>query len=264
MKRSNLALLAASVVLGMGVTQAHAGFTYDLRVAASGNPTASSNGGHTVTNPTAGVYTLELWGRISGDASPTNDSYSAGWLNLSSSAGAGGLAFSGAGTGVTNLVIPSRFEASVQGAATNTTPDNVQDWASADSTATAGWTLWQTTTPLPAGGATGQAVDANTWEVLLATITVNVQNVSAPSGAEKDTIISVGLPSTVTPTTFGTGPGKSRPIIYSLDGTTSNTGLSAGTGVTFAVTAAVVPEPASLGVLALGALSLVARRRRAK
>jgi len=267
-----MALLAASVAVGVGASRVNAAFTYDLRI--TGGPTAATNAGHTVTNPSAGDYSAQIWARVTGDTNQANDVMLAGYLNVFSTQVGGGL-FSGAGTGVTSLAIavpPWVGSASVSGIASDITSDNVQDWGSNDTSTDASpdgiksaWTVWQNTGGFVPGttiAGQSQQVNANTWEVLIANLTIHVANV----GSTGETDINLGIPGTAGVFSFATGAqgvGKHKPVNYTPDGasvTAANNGLTAGTGIAFVV----VPEPASLGVLALGALSLVARRRRAK
>jgi len=261
-------LLAASVVLGVAVTQAKAAFTYDLRV--TGGPTAATNGGHTVSDPLSGDYTLQIWGRVTGDTDPTNDTASFGYFNVLSSTPASNLLTAGSGVSTLAVAVPpwTGGGVSVNGnGPANLTPDGTADWGDTDQSSPGTWAEFLTSSPSVALGsttATSKAVNANTWEILIASLTVHV---NGTTGAAGETDFNVGVPTQTG--SFGFGTGKKHTVQYVLDGVTANgttanlTGTNTNpqtiSGVQF-LTA--VPEPASLGVLALGALALVARRSR--
>ncbi|HVT82656.1 MAG TPA: PEP-CTERM sorting domain-containing protein, partial [Phycisphaerae bacterium] len=235
---------------------AHGAFTYDLRAVAG--PTAALNGGHFIPDPSPGNYTLQLWGQLSGDSNLSNDAMAAGWFNLYTS-GSQPL-FSTPGSGITSVSIDPVWNVSITGSSSNLSNDGLADWGSNNQTGTVGWSLWQSGSKPATGGAIGHAVNANTWEMLLATITVHISGI-ALTGQETD--INVGVPS-VSGVFAYQGIGKYAPVLYDADGiighaAAASANLSAGNPVVFAIT---IPEPASLSLLALGALTMIARRRR--
>jgi len=263
-RKSKYAVLAGAVVAAAMASQAQAGFTYDLRFA-PGTPGATDS--HTVNlGATGATYTIQLWGQISGDTSQTNDGWGTSFVNAIVSSQTAGGAFASGGINSNGAALGSNVNSSAASAVigiggTDINADGVTDWGNqlSSSTVKANWVKWS------GGGNPGfipsvtttesQRVDANTWEVLLATFTVT------PTGA-------VGSGST-TFTPFETTQVKlsgtstvSATIVY-VDtagppvGAATNT-VSANNGVTFAV----VPEPASLGVLAVGGLALLGRKRR--
>src|ERR1043165_9422346 len=105
-------------------TKARAAFQYDLRFTSTGNPTAPSADLQSVANPEPGVYHLQLWAQISGDADLTNDAWTAGWFYITNST-ASSLLFSGSGAGIQNVAIPSTWEFSQVGTVGDANSDGV-------------------------------------------------------------------------------------------------------------------------------------------
>lgn len=285
---SKLSILSAAVLAAIVPNQAHASFTYDLRVAASGNPASASISAdrHTVVfDPSnglgaAGQYTLELWGRITGDASSANDVWTSGLLSMQSTASAAGNALNGGG--FVSGQLSSTFPGVRVGTPGDFNGDGIVDWGSNNAGSSTGGTkflYWNNTTPnpvppnpgpgfIPSGNVPGLsqpvAGDANSWEVLIATFVVNAGALVAQDASEHKTTLNVlPLSATVKLTATASQPG----LTFYQDGSTTAQGTTAaaiGAGVTFdLLPTVVVPEPASIGVLALGGLALLVRRKRA-
>jgi hypothetical protein len=271
-RSAKLSILTAAIVSAIAATEARAGFTYDLRFA-SGTEGVSQDL-HKVVNPSVGTtYTLQLWGRITGDTTLTNDVWTKGYVSVQSIAGISGNYLIGGGitNGAQNL---TNFPQSTQaGVGNDFSGDGIADWGGSNGTASSQgtkWMYWQNTTanasPGPgflangtvAGSSQPYAGDpTNSWEVLIATYTVTVAGLSETPGAETTFNVLSPLPTNVRQSSTG----NPASLGYYQDGSTTNqTSASAtiGLGATFVS----LPEPASLGVLALGGLALLARRRK--
>jgi len=256
-----MSVLAGAVVALILGSQANAAFNYDLRFTAAGNPVAPSADLHTVNNPTAGVYHLQLWAQISGNATLTDDSISSGFFAITSSTS--GTKLLGSGSAVLNPAYATTWPAAqVQTAAlADLNADGIGDWGSLDQASPTSWNLYQNVAGVPTGGAVGQQVNSTTWEVLVGTIDVNVANLAA-SGTST---FNVTLPVAGQGSFNYSGIGKFKPVIANIDGSnvTSAAQVTVGAGATFNIGGgANTPEPASLAVLGLGGLALLARRRK--
>jgi len=281
-RSAKLSILGAAVISAIAASEARASFTYDLRFAPSSEGISAD--GRTVTLvDNAGVkvsqtsYTLQLWGRITGDTIFNNDAWNKGLVSVGSAAAGAGQALTGGGitSGVANT---TNFSQSVtNGAGQDFTGDSISDWGSnTSSTSSQGtkWLYWQNTTVNSGGLGNGFVPDplnptttshaysgdtTNSWEVLIATYVVDASHIATQGDSALDTVFSlVTLPTSVkvTSTTNATS------LVYYQDGSGTQSNASSATlsGAKFEV-AAGVPEPASLGVLALGGLALLAKRR---
>jgi len=267
-RKSKYAVLAGAVVAAAMASQAQAGFTYDLRFAPGTVGLAATDlTNHTVNlGATGATYTLQLWGQISGDTSQTNDGWASGYVNAIVSSQTSGGAFSAGGITSNGTALGSNVQAPAGSpivgiGGTDITSDGVTDWGNqlSSSTVKANWLKWVGgANPgfIPNGTTTeSQRVDANTWEVLLATFTVTPTG-ALGTGSTTFTpfeTASVKLSGTSTVNSLGVYVDTAAPTVGA-----QTTTVSANNGATFAV----VPEPASLGVLAVGGLALLARKRR--
>jgi len=271
-KISVLALAAAAAL----ATQAQgAALNLDLRFA-PGQAGISADA-KTATLTSAGNYQLQLWAQVT-DATHawSTDLVNALSFGLQSSQTTPIGALSAGGvTAITVSTVTSTSHNDA--AATNTSNDGVADWGAAATTPATiitNWSQWANATGFAMGqtiaGASGQA-GANVWEVLLATYTVSAAGL-APADAVHSTAINVlmmdkyaktpsGVNNANTFTLQGAPLGSSSSVTsFSVGGTTLGAGVTAGPGVTFTVVG--IPEPASLGMMGLGALALLARRRK--
>jgi len=264
-RKAKYSLIAAAAMASLvGGQAANAAFVYDLRFA----PSQGQSDAHTMNLTAAGIgtaVTLQLWGQITGNASNADDGWTHGFLGIASTQLTGG-AFTGGGLS-NGLVDATNFSAanSANGLAANISSDSIGDWGST-STATAtstagGWLLWQATTASPPGfqpnGAAvaghSQAVAGGGWEVLLATFTLTFGG-SLNLGTTKFDVVS-GLTGNVKTGAVSTAAA----LISTVDGVTTGTATTSG-GIN--VIGVIVPEPASLSLMALGSLALLARRRK--
>jgi len=263
--------LLGVLVAAVSASQARAAFTYDLRFAPGQNVAgATFVDSHNVNiTQVGGTYTVQLWAQISGNTSQTDDAWLYGYVNSVGSLHGSGGAFSAGGLNAASATNSTHLSQSNPGFQTGTggadiNSDGINDWGNSlsSSTVKAAWFKWGGgAAPGYVGPAAGDSeserFDANTWEVLAGTFTIT------PGGA----LGSDHATTTFTPqetfqvklTSTSTVSGSS----YFIDQLTTQSNVLPGNlGLTF--TAVLAPEPASLGFLALGGLSILARRRRAR
>jgi len=284
-----LSLVAAAIAAAVA-SRADASLNLDLRFGPTGQPAgaAISADGKTadMSSPGAsGTYTLQLWAQIT---DPTHawqtDSVTVVHTGLQSSQVGGGL-FNGGG--VTGAALASTASSGGAGTGpTATSVDGVADWGTYTTSAGTGWLTWSNSNGSgPIGYIAGTTVaglsqlsptNSDVWEILLATYTVDASHLGGPGSAtnflvtELDKYLTPPSTKSNANTYYQDGVAKgsnTSPSSYTVGGltlsgdgsSTTNGQLTAGPGVSFAV----VPEPASLGLLTLGGLALLARRRRA-
>jgi len=219
-------------------------------------------------------YTIDVWARITGGVNATNPSdegFGTLYGSMQSAQFGGGAMAGGAGVGVTSqfVVSSSAFKDTSPDGALGVIQipggaDNIQDIGTGTSVSTTteikvitnlgtpGSTPVLVSTP----GVTAVQIDPNTVEFLLGSVTFH-------SGADS----GAGGATAVNWVSFQSGTVTKSSIQWIDNAKISNLNASSlvaadaatpNNGVLF-----VVPEPASVGVLALGGLALLARRRRA-
>lgn len=182
-------------------------FAYDLRFAPGQE--GESADGHTVDLSQAhqSTYTLELWGQITGeDDNLSNDVFSCGYVSIASDQvnGYGALAGGGITSGQVNTklfhLLPYNASAAV------ISDDGVMDWGTADPGNNAGWMFWSNCTDyttsmgyesgtyIPGESEPAASDPEHTWEVLIATFTVDASDIAAQDLHGRITNFNVALP----------------------------------------------------------------------
>lgn len=180
-------------------------FTYDLRFAPGQE--GESADGHSVdlSQPHADSYTLQLWGQITGDTNLSNDLFSCGFVSVASTQvnGYGALAGGGITDGEVDTALFPLMPSN--GTAANITDDGVGDWGSSGTQNTTGWMFWanadqhangmgyQDGTIVPGLSEPAASDPTNTWEVLIATFTVDVSTLAAPDSHYRSTEFNVAM-----------------------------------------------------------------------
>jgi len=304
-RKATFSLLGAVVAAAIaGNSQAAVVMNLDMRLAGSGStitggtgtqPAGVSADGKLATLGSGGIYQVEVWGQIT-DASHnwSNDAWTNFNWNVQSNQTVGGGAL--AGGGVTAGALASSAtggNANVPAAGTGITADGISDWGAATTTTSAGWINWQnangsTVVGFLAGNTTAVTRqvpgNADMWEVLLATFTVDASTLHSADALDHQTAFQLGSMDKFRTSPTATSAAnkwvlgasiedsKVNTALMGLGGTAmtdrgstinTGTGQSAGPGVIFDLPAAVtIPEPASVGVLVLGSLAILARRRK--
>lgn len=186
------------------------GFAYDLRFAPGQEGVSADLHSVDLSQPHLSSYTLQLWAQITGDTNLSNDVFTYGYVSIASTQVDGNGALTGGGitngrvnSGIFNLV-------PTNGTAANITNDGIGDWGSADSSSVNGWLFWanadshtidgnQVAGYLDGTAVSGQSQpvasdSTNSWEVLVATFTVNVSSVETRDTESRSTVFNVYLP----------------------------------------------------------------------
>jgi autotransporter-associated beta strand protein len=170
-RRASALVVAAALT---AVQQTRAGVSFDLRL---------TDGSHNAVVSSPGVYTVDLWTRVSGTNSTIADEgFQSGLFTLMSTQAGGGGFTSG---GVTGATIDTNFQSFSgttplfrSGSGSDLNADGIQDWGSTStSVSNSSYLFLRSSAPVLAGGTVGQQVDASTWEFKLASYTVNVGTV---------------------------------------------------------------------------------------
>lgn len=237
----------AALVLGAGLlapASSQAGLTYDLRF---------SDGSSAKTVAAPGSLSLELWARVDGaNGNIADEAMQVSYITLQSSgnvgyagqlsAGATSLTFSGSG--------------SRNGTAADLNSDGIGDWGSNSSNGNdTAYMLARSDVPVAGNtiSADVNALDANTVEFRVGTWSLDITGVVGAASA------NIGI----TQPAFTTG-GLQPPAyaIYEADGVSAGVTTGNTTGVYGDFVTITVPEPTSVLGLSLGAMMLLARRRK--
>ena len=300
MSTSLVATLALTAAVFAAASPAHADLNFVARF--SSNGLASGDLGTNTTVAAVGKYAVVVWADVSGtDANVTNNGFQSAYLNFVSQQVNGGAisvggvvtggAITGAGTTVRTTANLSPFTgtgAHAGSASTSLSADGIGDWGSTSTDGTNGgdaaYMNPRAASPIMGGvnqgsdgsdgvinaGATGKQVGASdTWEFPVARYIIDITSVSGIVGSStKFTVAQPGLTfgvdnlalyvqdnggyaggsSLLATSTTDVPKGNSTPGIY-------------GAYVQFTGPTA-TPEPTSLGLLGLGAVGLLMRRRR--
>lgn len=256
--------LVLGILAGMA-SSATAEFVYDLRF---------DNGEKTAVVAPNTAYTLQLWGRITGDATNTNDAWLSGAVSIDAIKNGGGAIFNPgnltsvgitsaiAGTNVSTANLPGA-QRSLLGDNSANFADNVKGWggtggAPFTSQLESGWMTWRGgNAPGFVGGAFNDGsvnLGANGQEVLLASFIVQTGadvNLNGALGDSTDFVLRTqatlrsGLASTV------------QGLLYYNDNISAQlnmtTGSVSGLGTSVSFLAQAIPEP---GTIALGSVLL--------
>jgi hypothetical protein len=283
-KKSLLSGAVAAAAFAASPTQSDAGIMLDLRVT-GGSALAPGSTADSAVVANTGTVTIDLWARISGtDTNHLNDGFQHAYAVLQSM---GGGAFT------STMVVPPpideftpgtiRHEPFVEfdgtdsgrdGTPANITPDGVQDWGSVSTAiSNPGYFQGRSGSPVVAGGSLGSESSSTDWSFRLATFTMNIDSLT---GATTDTQIKVTQP------TAPAGGTTSAYAIFYDDAARAGGGFASNTQVPgnqsvvnntnvatsgmygdFVTLSVLIPEPASIGMLGIASLGLLARRRRA-
>jgi autotransporter-associated beta strand protein len=165
--------------VALGARWCSGGLTFDLRF-------SDSTKQKTISPEFTGTFALELFARVSGtDGNHVNDGLTDAYVVLQSSEVSGDL-FDGS---ITNGLTLIPFNQGRNGANGTISNDGVGDWGtSAMSMDDFHYMYAKNAVVQHAGGATGVAIDNNTWEFKIATFTLNVSAVH-PSGNDETRIV---------------------------------------------------------------------------
>jgi hypothetical protein len=244
--------VAAAALITSGTANA-SGVFWDLRFA---------DGSH-VKNAIAGqTYNLELWARVSGtNGNIVDEGIKDALISIASTQLNGGAVATG---GITSVTIPATFQSfsgttpqHSTGTSNDITNDGIIDWGgTSTSSGDPSYIFPHASGFVTSGGATGAAVDANTWEFLMASLTVTVNSLT---GANGTTTFNSVKPN-------ATGPGLAATYIFArVDNAIYNVASNNATniastynnsqGVTF------IPEPTTITVLGAASIALLRRRK---
>jgi len=302
--KAKMSVLAAVAAAAAFASQSEAAtLNLDLRFVPTGTTTGSNvqPGGVSADGKTAiltpadgGTYDLQVWAQIT-DPTHTFTTDGVGSLAFrinSALPGAPTGALNGGGVSSVTLSSVTNTSGNINSAnnPANNTVDSVADWGGS-TTATSAPSFWITWGNSGSGGyhfgtaqsGVSQAIQGNAdgWEILIASLTINATSLVTQDVVEHDTNFTIGAYDKRAAVPSGTSSvenftlngvakaSQTSPTLFSVGGVTlGGNGLTTGSGVItdgpgVSFILLPVPEPASMGVLALGGLALLARRRRA-
>jgi len=268
LSRTSIQQAVAGVALGTGLiaSNAFAGVVYDLRYAAAGQPAGSGlagDGTHSL-GAVPGTYHLELWARVSGtNATNSDEGLTNIYTAIASSQSSGGAVTTAA---MANGVVSAPFDATGlarNGAPNNISSDGIGDWGGTSSNLNDTNYMWSRTGTSGGeigGGTIGLPDGVTGWQFKVATFDIVV-------GAVGGTGVTSFNPVKPNATFTGSTIVNATYVVCKVDGSTVNiTSANAASSGTYSgsqgVSLVPVPEPTALGLLGVGAVGLISRKRR--
>jgi len=271
LSRTSIQQAVAGVALGTGIIAtagtANAGVLYDLRFAGA-QPVGSGSAGDGVHSLGAvpGTYHLELWARVSGtNATNADEGLTNIYTAIASQQQSGGAITAG---GLAAGAVVTPFDATGlarNGAANSISADGIVDWGGTSSNLNDTNYMWSRTGTSggeTGGGTLGQANNSSGigWEFKVATFDLTV-------GATGGTGVTAFNPVKPNATFTGTSIVTATYVVSKVDNTTLNitTANQASQGTytnSLGVSLVPVPEPTAIGLLGVGAVGLISRKRR--